>query len=306
MKKIFFAAVMAAIFFVCSICSAYAPEGKLYLTMLDIGQGDAFLIETPTQNILIDTGDVDTRRRLVRQLNNAGITRLEKIILSHPHSDHIGGVKAILDNFPVDEIIDNGIASTNPLYAEYRSYPVMFTTAISGDVIDFGGGVKFRVFSPSADMVRAVNSKAQRGYANNESIVGKLIFGEFSIIFTGDAEQKLEESLFETYQFQLKSTILKASHHGSRTSSHPYFVAAVSPTYVIISAGKLNKFGHPHKQALATYRENAVLPENIFCTRFNGTVRIESDGKNQVIIVEKENDWVVDYTKEKITVQIIG
>ena len=306
MNKIFLAVFGLCFFFICNICSAYAPDGQLYITALDIGQGDATLIETAEQNILIDTGDVDNRDNLIQQLNEAGITRLEKIILSHPHADHIGGIQAALENFPVDLIIDNGIISASPLYVEYRQAPTKFSSVVSGNVIDFGGGVKFKIFAPSKAMVDAVNSGAERSYPNNESIIGKLTFGDFSMLFTGDAEKKLEESLFDAYGFQLKSTVLKAPHHGSKTSSTSDFVAVVNPTYVIISAGKANKFGHPHKKPLATYRENFVLPENIFCTRFNGVIRIETDGKNHVVTVERDNDWVVDYTKEKITVQIIG
>ncbi|MBQ7454385.1 MAG: MBL fold metallo-hydrolase, partial [Selenomonadaceae bacterium] len=96
MRKIF-AAVFGLLFFLFSnICFAYSPEGKLFLTMLDVGQGDSFLIETPTQNILIDTGDVDAREKLVAKLQNLGVTRVEKIILTHPHADHIGGIEKLL------------------------------------------------------------------------------------------------------------------------------------------------------------------------------------------------------------------
>lgn len=302
MKKIF-AAVFGLLFFVfAAACSAYAPEGKCYVTMLDIGQGDAFLIETPLQNIMIDTGDADHRAELVAQLKTAGVTRLEKIILTHPHADHIGGVAALLKNFPVDEIIDNGILSTSPLYRSYRKADVKLSAAKAGDVIDFGGGVKFRVFNPDSLTVRVVNSKSQRSSPNNESIVGKMTFGDFSILFTGDAEKILEESLVENFQAELKATILKAGHHGSKTSSTAEFVAAVAPDFVLISAGADNKFGHPHAAPLSTFRENFVLPENIFCTRFNGCVRIETDGKNYFLLVDKPDDWVERYTNEKVTV----
>ena len=121
MNKIF-AAVFAAIFFIFSSCAAYAPSGKLFVTMLNIGQGDAFLIETPEQNVLLDTGDFDQRDNLISQLHAAGITHLEKIILTHPHADHIGGVRAVIDNFSVDQILDNGISSRSPFYKKRRRY----------------------------------------------------------------------------------------------------------------------------------------------------------------------------------------
>ena len=301
MHKIF-AAVFGLLFFVCNICAAYAPEGKLFVTMLDIGQGDAFLIETPTQNVLIDTGDVEHRTELVNRLQNMGIARFERIILSHPHADHIGGVASVLENFPVDEISDNGIASPSPLYIGYHTANVKFSTLKAGDVIDLGGGVKFKVLYPTPAIVRNVNAGKQYSDPNNESIVGQLTFGDFAMLFTGDVEQLAEDALVETYNARLKSTILKAGHHGSKTSSTADFVNVVAPDYVFISAGKGNKFGHPHRQTLTTYRSYYVLPTNIFCTAFNGSVRAETDGKNTVILVANDVDWVVDYSKEIVTV----
>lgn len=292
MNKIF-AAVFGLLFFLCSVCSAYAPTGRMYVTMLDVGQAEAFLIETASQNILIDTGSVESRQSLLSQLDAAGITRFEKIILTHPHEDHIGGVRAVLDNYDVDEIIDNGYVSTSPLYRDYRRANVTFTAATAGDVINLGIAT-FKVFAPSESLTTYK--------INDRSIVGKLIYGDFSIMFTGDAEKRLETWLSNTYAAQLQSTILKASHHGSKTSSVEDFVFRVSPSYVLISAGKDNAYGHPHKRPLRTYRECYVLPENIFCTAFNGSVRIETDGKNYLIIPMTARDWVEDYTGEVISV----
>ena len=297
MKKIF-AAVFGLLFFIAATCSAYSDEGKLKVTMLDVGQGDALLIETHEQNILIDTGEISARSKLLTQLNDAGITRFEKIILTHPHADHIGNAKAVIDSFPVDLVIDNGKASDSPLYDNYVSTGIARQAAVSGDVLDFGGGAKFYVFSPTE------NTTLQG--VNNQSIVGKLTFGDFSILFTGDIEKDAEKYLWRNSNINLESTILKACHHGSRTSSQDNFVGHVKPTFVFISAGLNNKFGHPHKAALRTYRENFVLDENIFCTAFNGQVAVETDGTNYIVIPEKVSDWVIDYTKEIVTVTRIS
>ena len=236
------------------------------------------------------------------ELEKAGITRFERIILTHPHIDHIGGVRAVLDNYPVDEIIDNGVISANPLYLDYRTADVKFSNFKSGTVIDFGGGVKFKILSPISTTVRAVNSKSQKSNPNNESIVGRLSFGDFSMLFTGDIEKKVEQELAERATFDLQSTILKAPHHGSRTSSSEDFVFLVKPKFVFISAGANNKHHHPHNLPLEVYRMNFVLPENIFCTAFNGTVKVETDGTNYIVLPEIFSDWVEDYTGEIITV----
>jgi len=284
MNKIF-AAIFAAIFFICNVCAAYAPDGKLFVTMLDIGQGDAFLIETPEQNILLDTGDFNQRDNLVKQLHDAGIARFERVILTHPHADHIGAVRAVLDNFPVDEILDNGIASHSPFYKNYRTAELKFSTLKDGDIINLGGGVKFKVFNPTPEILSDV--AARRLNLNNSSIVGKLTFGDFSMLFTGDIEKEIEDELLERAYHDLKSTILKAGHHGSKTSNSPDFVYAVNPDFVLISAGKFNRHGHPHKAPLATFRENFIPTENILCTAFNGFVRVESNGKNLLVFPQK-------------------
>lgn len=302
MNKIF-AAVFGLLFFIfSSISEAYAPEGQLFVTMLDVGQGDCFLIETAEQNVLIDTGDTSEADNLVAMLQDMGIERFERVILSHPHADHIGGLPTLAAVFPIDIISDNGITSASPLYLAYHQIDTNFEPLKSGDIVDLGGGVKFKVLAPSSSLVREVNSRSRRSYPNNESIVGKLIFGDFSILFTGDAQQELEDALFNTYPTELKSTILKAAHHGAKKSSTADFVHAVEPDFVFISAGVDNKYGHPHKDALKNFRYNLVLPTNIFCTRFNGSVRVESDGKNYYISVERDNDWLEEYTHERYTV----
>lgn len=291
MKKIF-AAVFGLLFFIYSnVCSAYAPTGKCFVTMLDVGQGDAFLIETPYQNILLDSGDVNSRNNLVAQIKNAGVTRFERIILTHPHADHIGGVDAVLKNFPVDEITDNGYYSVSPLFTAYRKADVKFSTVRAGDVIDLGGGVKFRVLWPNR-LVEAAN-------VNDQSIVGKLTFGDFAMLFTGDIESAAEEFLIDS---DLHANILKVAHHGSKTSSTPDFIAAVNPDFVFISAGKDNSFGHPHKITLETLRQNFILSEKIFCTAFNGSVCVETDGHNYTVAPEFNSDWIDNYIGAIITI----
>lgn len=271
MNKIF-SAVFGLLFFICASCHAYSDEGFLRVTMLDIGQGDSFLIETHEQNILIDTGDVDSKK-LIAELNRAGVNRLEKVILTHPHADHIGGLQALTKNFVVLKIFDNGIESNSPLYRKYRNADIPVSKLKAGDLIALGDGVTFHVFFPNQKLVDAVN-RGQKSDPNNESAVGRLTFGQFGMIFTGDIGKTVEEKLLGK---RLRASVLKAPHHGSRTSSSPEFVAAVRPQFIFISAGKDNRFGHPHKSALAIYKQ-LVPPENIFCTASNGTVVLLTDG----------------------------
>lgn len=288
-KKIF-AAVLGLSLFLCSICAAYAPPESMYVTMLNVGQGDAFLVETPTQNILIDTGDVTAREQLIAELKKAGVTRIEKIILTHAHSDHIGGVMAVLKNFPVDQIIDNGFYSTNPLYKKYHAANVKFSSLRAGNVLDLGGGVYFEVLWP--------NSKVDYTNINNQSIVGRVVYEDCSVLFTGDAERAVEKELLENDLQDIQATVLKAGHHGSRSSNSSKFVKTVKPQYILISAALGNPYGHPHRQPLKNFLK-VVPSENIFCTAFNGTVRLEFESGDECEACPEINiDWVDAYLEE--------
>lgn len=287
-------------------------KGDLKITMLNVGQGDAFLVQTKTQNILIDTSDVDEREKLVSELEKAGVTKFDKVILTHPHADHIGGIDKILKDkkYKISEVYDNGIASTSKLYLNYmksiQKKKIKHVSLKAGDVLDFGDGVKFNVLYPTQDLVDAVNNGAQKTDPNNESIVGRLVYKNFSMMFTGDAEKQVESILWADNDAKnLQSTILKAGHHGSRTASTENFVQTVKPSYVLISAGEPtdkrggNTYNHPHRKPLETYLKNGIPAQNIFWTWKNGTVVIVSNGKDFSITPEIEEDWVKPWIAEQ-------
>ena len=287
-------------------------KSDLKITMLNVGQGDSFLIQTSTQNILIDTSDVDERTKLVSELDKAGVNELDKIILTHPHADHIGGVEKLLKDkkFSVKEVFDNGIASTSKLYLNYmtaiKENNVKHSTLKAGDTLNFGGNVKFEVLFPDTNLVDAVNGGKQKTDPNNESIVGRLHYKNFTMMFTGDAELKVESAIWQDNKEKaLKSTILKAGHHGSHSSSSENFVRVVNPEYVLISAGEPttkrggNTYGHPHVEPLETYLSQGIDSKNILWSWKNGTVVIETDGNNFSVTPEVKGDWVKAWIKEK-------
>lgn len=289
-----------------AICNC-AFAANLKVKMLNVGQGDAVLVQTLEQNILIDTSDVDERDKLRQELYKADCYRLDKIILTHPHADHIGNAAWLIKNgiFSVRSIYDNGKASTNAYYIDYlkqcREYSVPRYTAHAGDVIDLGGGATFTVLA-SASGAKNVN---------NDSIVGRLSYGNFAMMFTGDAEIPVENLLLDE-DLDLSAVVLKAGHHGSRTSSGYDFVKAVSPTYVLISAGEPttkrggNTYGHPHSAALDNFLMAGVQPANIFWTFKNGTITVETDGSNVTVTPEIVDVWVNEYLGYRLTVRTIG
>ncbi len=300
--------------------AAQSVKGDLKISMLNVGQGDAILIQTGKQTILIDTSDIDERELLVDELKKFSVTKIDKLILTHPHADHIGNAKVLinpskkeinvnpyLEKISVAEVYDNGIASSNPLYKSYlkavdtKSIP--HHTLKTGDKLDFGGGVKFDVLYPTPELVNDING-GQKSDPNNESVVGKLTYKKFSMMFTGDAEKKVESELWADNDAKvLKCDVLKSGHHGSYTASTENFVATVEPSYVLISAGpdeeRRNTYGHPHLEPLENYLSHGIAADHIFCTRWNGTITVISDGKNFSVEPETKEDWVDKWITKK-------
>ena len=296
-------------------------NGDLRISMLNVGQGDAILIQTKKQNILIDTSDTDERDLLVSELEKLSVTRIDKLILSHPHADHIGSAKALinpsakeqkanpyLEKISVSEVYDNGIAASSPLYKSYMkavdAKGIAYHSLKTGDTLDFGGGVKFSVLYPTPEVVNAVNNGGWKSDPNNESVVGKLTYKKFSMMFTGDAEKQVEsEILSNNKTADLKCDVLKSGHHGSYTASTKNFVAAVNPSVVVISAGpdeeRRNTYDHPHLKPLENYLAQGIDKKNIFCTRWNGTITIISDGQNFSVAPEEKGDWLEKWIAQK-------
>lgn len=293
---------------------AQSAGGDVQISMLNVGQGDSILIKTSEQTVLIDTSDVDERDKLKAELDKAGVKKIDKVILTHPHADHIGGMEVLLKDYQVGEVYDNGMPSTSKLFIGYlkelKAKNIKRTTLKAGDVLDFGGGVSFHVYYPTEELQKKGQAKDYKHDPNNESVVGRLVYGSFSMLFTGDAEAPVEEQLLKEKGIDLKSTILKAPHHGSSTSSTPEYLKAVWPEVVLISCGVNNDYGHPHTDALARFKGDAtyidrktkkekktklvkndkgeVLKATVYETDKNGTITVVTDGTKYTVTPEEE------------------
>jgi competence protein ComEC len=261
-------------------------SGKLQdvvVNVIDVGQGDAILIRTPGQVTLIDTGDVPAREKLISYIKGQGVTVIDHLIITHSHADHIGGALSILENFTVKQVLSNGQPSTSPLHRNFfmamKQQNIPYSVPQAGTQIDLGGGAFLKVLSPDANPISGTESDI-----NNNSVVVKLVYREFSMLLPGDAEQEAEARLVQKFAGELKSQVLKSGHHGSRTSSSLSFLQAVSPKDVVISLGVNNEYHHPHPSTLKKYAENGI---NVYRTDKDGTVTITSDGNTFNITKEK-------------------
>lgn len=262
--------------------SASAKGGQLTVRMLDIGQGDAFLLEKDGKFVMIDTGDIEHRDQIVALLHKYKVKEISKIIITHPHADHLGGMNAIFKNFKVDAIYDDGMPADTGSYKNYlkqiKANKIPYHVLKAGDEVDFFDGVKYNVLGP----VKVIKDQKGNSDFNNNSVVGRLTYGKFSMMFTGDAEKEEEKTILDKGG-TLKSDVLKVGHHGSRTSTSPAFLKAVSPKDAFISCGQGNDYGHPHKVTLDKLEKAKV---HVYRTDRNGTVTLTTDGSSYHI--EKE------------------
>lgn len=254
-------------------------DGKLQLHMINVGQADSFLLRIPdgknVKNILIDAGAPNNTRpdTIPDYLSSLGIKELDMLILTHPHYDHIGAAKKVLDGVTVRTVMIpdcdySGKTWTNILETiEKKNIEVIFSEV--GQTLDIGEA-KMKILAPSDNMLAGKET-------NDYSIVAKVTYGETSFMFTGDAESDSEAEIIKAFsKSDLKCNVLKVGHHGSSTSSSQAFLNAVNPEIALISCGKGNDYGHPHKETMQKLGDMGI---NIFRTDEMGTVIIVSDGK---------------------------
>ncbi len=283
--RTFVLAALALALVVVAGCGAPAADrakvDNLVVNVIDVGQGDAILIRTPGQVTLIDSGDVPARDKLIAYIKKQGVKTIDTFIVTHPHADHIGGAVAILDNFAVRRIYDSGQVTTSALYRQYltavQKKKIPFALLAAGQEVDIGGGT-LKILNPPTPPF------AGEAGLNNNSIVARLVYGNFAMLLAADAEHEAEAAMVKKNGAGLKSQVLKSGHHGSRTSSSPAFLKAVAPEAAVISVGAGNEYHHPHPSILKRYGDNRL---KVYRTDTDGTVTIASDGKTYTITKER-------------------
>ncbi|OLD66611.1 MAG: hypothetical protein AUI33_10825 [Ignavibacteria bacterium 13_1_40CM_2_61_4] len=261
------------------------------MTFLDVGQGDAALVELPDgKAILIDSGPESTSgnagaRFIEPYLRRRGIRRLDDIVLSHPHSDHLGGIPYLLRHVAVDRVADAGSWAHSVLFREYLhcidSLRIPRKLVRGGSRIEEFEGIRLYALHPSAGFIP--RDTTTRSNLNNQSLVLKLVYGRSSLLLAGDAEREAEDRMIGTYGSFLKSDVLKTGHHGSLTSSSDRFLDLVKPAIAVVSVGARNKFRLPSAIVLRRLSDRGT---HFFRTDESGAVVIESDGEGWTVV-----DW---------------
>ncbi len=265
------------------------PDGRLHVTVLDVGQGDAILVEAPSGARMLVDGGPDPERTLRRLGAEMPFhaRRIDILVVSHPHQDHVAGLVDVLDRFDVRMVLHAGIPFENAAYdrlladAELANVPVRVARA--GDRLTLDAQASVEVLYPSADEAAA---PLPEGDINNGSIVLLVRHGSFAALLTGDAEAPVEERLLATGRIGAVD-VLKVGHHGSTSSTTPAFLEATNASIAMISVGTGNDYGHPAPETLDALGANpGVL---VLRTDLDGDLEVETDG--HVLRVRTDRGW---------------
>lgn len=243
----------------------------LKVSFIDVGQAESILIQNNGHNMLIDAGNNEDEQVIDNFLKKQGVDKLDCVLATHAHEDHIGAMDFVLNNYKVDHVYMSGNSTTTQTYKDFIE--AIKNNNIKSSIPSMKD--KFYIGSARIDIVYAPYD--EKISLNNSSVIAKLTFGKNSYLFTGDTEVEMESDMVTFSDNILESDVLKVAHHGSDTSTAKKFLDKVNPKYAVISCGKDNEYGHPDKTVLDRLKNKNV---SIYRTDISGDIISTSDGKN--------------------------
>ena len=253
----------------------YQVPNQLEIDVLDVGQGDAILIKTPAgQNILVDGGPDKTVIKRLSQNLPWWDKRIDLMVLTHPHDDHVTGLNDVLKRYQVKKVLYTGATHNAPNYLVWlrlvRDKKVPLTIIDKEQTIDLGQGVRLEILYPNQSLAGQTLADL-----NQSSIVARLAYGRNKFLLTGDAGEEAEKKLIDSGA-DLKADVLKVGHHGSEYSTTLGFLEKIKPALAVIEVGRDNQFGHPNLRIIKRLERGGA---RIYRTDENGTIHLISDGK---------------------------
>lgn len=257
-------------------------KNDLIVHFFDVGQGDSIFIQFPNgETSLIDGGTRNSSAKLIGYLQDLNVDKIDYLIATHPHEDHIGGLPDVINNFEVGNIYMPGITANTVIFEDLlkaiKSKDLKITIGKGGDEILNIEELKYEILAPNDN---------EYSETNNFSIVTKLTFKENSFIFTGDAELESERDILK-HGYNISSDVIKIGHHGGSTSTTEEFLDKVNPEYAIISCGANNTYGHPHRETIDKLKKHNI---NILRTDELGSITVSSDGESIQVISNNDLD----------------
>lgn len=267
-------------------------QGRLRISVLDVGQADAILLQDGKRNIMVDVGndvkdkvgDSGGRQALIKALDKAGVNRIKTVFVTHHHRDHMGNIMYVRGKYGVSNIYDsgyvnNGYKASVALNSDLRAGRYNGQALKAGDKITIDKNYYIEVLAPGDFL-----SKKDMKNLNNTSLVLMLHYGSFKMLLTGDAEAPVEDALQQKYGTALQADVLKVGHHGSKTSSYWPFVSKVKPKYALISCGDFSIYKHPNKNVVGSLTH---LGAKVLTTHDHGTLTVITDGKSFDVLTER-------------------
>jgi competence protein ComEC len=248
----------------------------LRVHFIDVGQGDATLLQGPDFTIVVDAGRHD-RDELVPYLRAVGVTRIDLMIGTHPHADHIGQMPSILRAFPVSEVWLSGDPHTSRTFERTLD-------AILGSGAGYREPRAGEVAEIGSARLLVVNPETRTGELHEDSIGVRIQYGRVGFLFTGDAEARAEQAMVRRGH-DLRAQILRVGHHGSRTSASRELLEAVRPEVAVYSAARGNPYGHPHPETLERLEQMGIL---VYGTDVDGTIVVATDGTTYRVELTRE------------------
>jgi len=262
-----------------------SPDDKLHVSFLDVGQGDAILIQTPSgKDILIDGGpDLQKINLELSEKLPFWDRTIDLVVCTQPQADHVTGLVEVIQRYKVKQVLEPGVSYNSSIYQEWLNVVedkgIEYNIARAGQEIDLGSGIELEVLNPPQDLFEETSHDV-----DNNGVVLRLSWGKVSFLFTADIREEAEFE-FIGRRANLKSTVLKVAHHGSSTSTTSQFLAAVDPEVAVICVGADNPFGHPSPDVMNRLIDR-LGEDNVYRTDEDGTIEFITDGERLWVRVD--------------------